>query len=146
MAASARSYIVTAIAMIIGGMIFLSPKEKATTGAAVEAVAASWQSLIPDQQAKFVAANDSAREAYKAGANEMAKGAARPKRAKEIYNAAQGRTIHDWVGKIATLSSNGDGKGVLSIMIGTEVYLKTWNNSVLGSRPAARDGMTDGLT
>ena len=39
------------------------------------------------------------------------------------------RSISGWVGTIRTLSSNGDGKGVLSIAIGDKVEVKTWNNS-----------------
>jgi hypothetical protein len=142
MADNARSYIVTAIAVIVGAIIFMSPKEKNTTGANEEPVASSMQVPIPDQEAKFVAVSVAAREAYKAGANEMAKGAARPYRAKGLCNQAQGRAIQNWVGKIETLSSNSDGKGVLSVVIGDKIYLKTWNNSVsdIGDRTLIEPG------
>jgi hypothetical protein len=130
MADSARSYIVTAVAVIIGGIIFMSPKENSTSTSGAPAAATSTQIPIPDDQARFIAANDAGRAAYKAGANDMAKGAARPYRAQSLCRGAQIRNVQNWIGKVATLSSNGDGKGVLSVMIGNEVCVKTWNNSV----------------
>jgi len=127
---SRRPYIVTAVAVIIGGLIFLSPKENNTNTTAATAAATSTQIPIPDDQARFIAANDAGRAAYKAGANDMAKGAARPYRAQSLCRPAQIRNVQNWVGKVATLSSNGDGKGVLSVMIGNDVHVKTWNNSL----------------
>ncbi|MFK4718912.1 hypothetical protein [Bradyrhizobium niftali] len=52
MADSARSYIVTAIAVVIGGIIFMSPKVGTTTpAAATAATRPSTQAPIPDDQA-----------------------------------------------------------------------------------------------
>jgi hypothetical protein len=132
MADSARPYIVTAVAVIVGAIIFMSPKNNSTstTGATAAATSTSTQIPIPDDQARFIAANDAGRTAYKAGANDMAKGAARPYRAQSLCRGAQIRNVQNWVGKVATLSSNGDGKGVLSVMIGNDVQVKTWNNSM----------------
>lgn len=130
MTTSARSYLVTGIAVGIGAIIFLS-KERGSSTATVNAAAPqSRQIPISDQQARFIAAIDAARATYKAGANEMARGAARPQRAKMICNGSSSERVQNWIGKVATLSSNGDGKGVLSIMIGNNVHLKTWNNIV----------------
>jgi hypothetical protein len=65
MADSARSYIVTAIAVIIGGLIFLSPKEKADKTAKTEAPPVKrglkWDienssSIRPDDRRLFLAA------------------------------------------------------------------------------------------
>ncbi|WP_156527666.1 hypothetical protein [Bradyrhizobium stylosanthis] len=123
---SARSYFVTSVAVVIGAFIFLSPKEESSVNATATT---SRQIPIPDEQARFIAAIDSGRAAYKAGANEMAKGAARPQRAQLLCNgSSQLQRVQNWIGKVATLSSNGDGKGVLSIMIGNNVHVKTWNN------------------
>jgi hypothetical protein len=35
-----------------------------------------------------------------------------------------------WVGKISELTSNGDGKGVVSIELAPNVHFSTWNNAL----------------
>jgi hypothetical protein len=85
---------------------------------------------MPDVEMQFIAAIENARSVYKSGANDMAKGAARPLRAKELCALLRSSTASNWVGKISTLSTNGDGKGVLAIEIGKDIVIKTWNNAV----------------
>lgn len=86
--------------------------------------------MMPDTQRRIIAAVEKAREAYKTGANDMQKGAARPSRAKAICAALGSMSANGWVGQVSTLSSNGDGKGVLSIKIARDLYVKTWNNAL----------------
>lgn len=38
--------------------------------------------------------------------------------------------IADWIGKVTTLTTNGDGKGVIEVSISDHVTIKTWNNSL----------------
>ena len=38
--------------------------------------------------------------------------------------------VTQWVGTVSKLSSNGDGKGVMSIKVGKDIYVETWNNEV----------------
>jgi RNA polymerase subunit RPABC4/transcription elongation factor Spt4 len=96
---------------------------------------------MPADEATLIAAVLLARDQYNAGANDMAKGAARPARAKTL--CALGETgarfapqlgfnssVKDWVGKVVTLTTNNDGKGVLGLEIADDVQLKTWNNDV----------------
>ncbi|MFG1409473.1 hypothetical protein V5G24_00035 [Xanthobacter sp. VTT E-85241] len=85
---------------------------------------------MPEQQKRFIAAIEAARDTYSKGANDMAKGAARPARAKEICSILKGSQPKAWVGVIYDLSTNGDGKGVMEVTIGPNVYVKTWNNSL----------------
>jgi hypothetical protein len=85
---------------------------------------------MPDVEVQFIAAIENARSVYKSGANDMAKGAARPLRAKQLCALLHSPTARNWVGKISTLSTNGDGKGVLGIEIGKDIVIKTWNNAV----------------
>jgi len=73
---------------------------------------------------------DKWRKTYAAGANDMAKGAARPARAKDICSLMKSAFITGWIGTVETLSSNGDGLGVFSVKVGNDIALKTWNNSV----------------
>jgi hypothetical protein len=76
------------------------------------------------------AAVENARSVYKSGANDMAKGAARPLRAKELCALLRSPSIRNWVGRVSKLSTNGDGKGVLEVQIDKDIVIKTWNNAV----------------
>jgi hypothetical protein len=85
---------------------------------------------IPNAERLLITAVEKAREAYAAGANDMARGAARPARAREICAVLTSPQIANWVGTIETLSSNSDGLGVLSVQIAEGVSIKTWNNAL----------------
>jgi hypothetical protein len=86
--------------------------------------------VLPETEKLLIAAVEKARAAYSAGANEMAQGAARPARAKEICAAIKTTQVNGWVGEVETLSSNSDGLGVLAIRIAQGVLVKTWNNAI----------------
>jgi len=76
----------------------------------------------------LVSAIEEARRAYAAGRNDMAKGAARPLRAKSICASFSSPRVEGWVGTIDELSTNGDGNGILTIKIADGLTLGTWNN------------------
>ena len=84
----------------------------------------------PSDQAQFTRAVVSARASYKSASNELAAGGIRSSRQQAICNVVIGQSASDWVGKIATLTSNGDGKGVISISLAPNVEVSTWNNSI----------------
>lgn len=86
-------------------------------------------SLSAEQQA-FVNAVDVSRKMYQGAPNDMAKGAARSERKQLIDAALRSYMVSGWIGRVYALSSNSDGKGVLALRIGPEMYLKTWNNAV----------------
>lgn len=67
---------------------------------------------------------------YRSAQNDMLKGASRPARGKEVCALIPRLKVTDWTGEIHNLSSNNDGKGVITIRIGDNVYLQTWNNAV----------------
>lgn len=85
--------------------------------------------LPPGQQA-LVTAVQHARQQYRAGGNDLAKGAARPARAAEICRTIGSPNVSNWIGKLTDLSTNGDGNGVIEIDIGDSVSLRTWNNAL----------------
>jgi hypothetical protein len=85
---------------------------------------------MPSDQLRFISALQAGRSAFRAAPNDMAKGAARPARKQQICSAVRGLQATGWVGHIDTLSSNSDGKGVLSIKISDNAYVKTWNNAL----------------
>jgi hypothetical protein len=98
--------------------------------AAAATAASQAFSAVPDSEKQFLAAVEHGRSVYESGANDMARGAARPLRAKEICDLLTSVSISNWVGRVSKLSTNGDGKGVLAVQIGNDVYVHTWNNDV----------------
>lgn len=101
------------------------------SGSRKNAVEARAAPALPSQQRTFVAAVETGRNAYVVGGNDMAKGAARPMRARAICSSlGSGLSVDDWIGTVNALSSNGDGKGVLEIAIGRNIFVKTWNNAL----------------
>jgi hypothetical protein len=85
--------------------------------------------LRPDAQKRLIDAVLRARETFKSASNDMARGASRPTRGREICAVLRPDSITRWVGTVYQLSTNSDGKGVLSIQVGPDVYVSTWNNS-----------------
>ena len=88
-------------------------------------------SPVPSDEAKFIDAVTSARSAYNSAPNDMAKGGTRADRRNGVCQALQGsRSVDGWIGTIKSLSSNGDGKGVLAISVADDVVIGTWNNAL----------------
>lgn len=91
------------------------------------------QDPIPSQaprQDAFVETIRKFKAAYGGAQNDMLRGATRPARGSELCGVLPSGTVTDWTGEIARLSSNNDGKGVVSIKVADGVYMKTWNNAL----------------
>lgn len=84
----------------------------------------------PSDQVRFTSAVVSARTSYRSAPNELAAGGIRSARQQAICNIVINQSASDWVGKITKLTSNGDGKGVISISLAPNVQVSTWNNSI----------------
>lgn len=84
---------------------------------------------MPNNEKLFIASVSSAIDAYNQAANEMARGAVRSERAKNVCAAVSGSTGGEWTGIVHDLSTNGDGYGVLSVKIAPHIVVRTWNNS-----------------
>jgi hypothetical protein len=85
---------------------------------------------IPSDQARFLNAVVSARTSYNGAANELAAGGIRSARQQAICNAVIDQQASDWIGMIEKLTSNGDGKGVVSLSMTPFIHISTWNNSL----------------
>jgi hypothetical protein len=84
----------------------------------------------PADQTAFIEAVERGQAGAKSAANDMQKGGAKAARDKEICAALKGMVVRDWTGTLTTIDSNSDGKGVVSIRIANDVYVKTWNNAL----------------
>ena len=86
--------------------------------------------VLPADEQEFIRSVQSGHAAYSVAPNEMAKGGTRAERRAAICRSlSNGVLVSDWVGRIAELESNSDGKGVLEISIADSVAVKTYNNS-----------------
>lgn len=85
---------------------------------------------MPPAEAALIAAVQAARQQYRDAPNDMARGAARPMRARAICAALGSLGAQGWTGTVKELTSNGDGKGVLMLSIGENVSVGTWDNAL----------------
>ncbi|MBH9993797.1 MULTISPECIES: hypothetical protein [Bartonella] len=86
--------------------------------------------LIPEDESSFISSLQSAREKYTHSTNDLAKGGVRRERAKAVCKAVPIPMVKNWVGTITELTTNGDGLGVVSVQLSSDVFVKTWNNAL----------------
>lgn len=85
---------------------------------------------MPADQSALVQINQVVREKLRAATNDLQKGALRPWRSKATCMNIKTTTAKNWVGTLDTLTTNNDGKGVVKIVIGEDLAVKTWNNAL----------------
>ncbi|EKS35982.1 MULTISPECIES: hypothetical protein [Afipia] len=85
---------------------------------------------LPSDQARFIEAVTKARSQFIAAANELAAGGLRNSRQQAVCNALQGNYVSGWIAKVADQSTNGDGKGVVTLELAPNLQVSTWNNAV----------------
>lgn len=85
---------------------------------------------LPNDQTQFIEAVIAARATYSSAPNELAAGGVRSARRSAICNVLTSQNADDWYGKVTSLSSNGDGKGVITLAVGPNVSVSTWNNAL----------------
>lgn len=105
----------------------VAPQTQAPSPSAIPAVARV-EVPIPTNEREFILAIQQGQAAFRAAPNEMAQGGTRSKRRIAICQGLPQISVSDWVGRIDTLSSNSDGKGVLEISLAPDIRVKTWNN------------------
>jgi hypothetical protein len=91
-------------------------------------------SMMPGDESKMIDIVQRARGAYSAaGSNELKAGSARPARAKELCALIKYTNVRDWIGALSTLTTNNDGRGVISVKLADDIEVKTWNNAISDS-------------
>lgn len=83
----------------------------------------------PPDQSAVLDAVAGARVAYHGAANELAKGAARAQRKRAICKHVRQLRARNWTGTITQLTTNTKGKGIATVKIAEDAYVKTWNNA-----------------
>lgn len=110
-----------------------TPSASATvsTTAPRQATSVAVMPPMPSDQQNFVWAVTETKTRYASfRGNEMAQGGTRPERASRLCQMGYPRAITGWTGTLRQATTNGDGRGVLSIEIAPDIYLKTWNNAL----------------
>lgn len=85
---------------------------------------------LPSDQTRFIEAVTKARSQFIAATNELAAGGVRNSRQQAVCNALQGNYASGWIAKVADQSTNGDGKGVVTLELAPNLQVSTWNNAV----------------
>lgn len=86
--------------------------------------------LTPDQQRDFVSIVNVFKADFETAKNEIQQSMSRDRRAKEIGDLISSTTISKWFGTIKSIETTSEGKGVLMINVGNNVYVGTWNNAL----------------
>lgn len=85
---------------------------------------------LPSDQTRFIAAITQARSKFTGAPNELAAGGMRNARQQAICSALQGQNASGWIAKVAYLSTNGDGRGVITLDLEPGLQVSTWNNDL----------------
>lgn len=130
-----KGLVASIVALIVAGMNLppstsSSRQDQPTPTLVSNEAPAVVEEPLPDAEKRLIAAVRAAADSYKGAQNDLAKGATRAVRARAICAAVRPGTVKDWVGKVATLSSNSDGKGVISVEIAPKIHVQTWNNAL----------------
>ncbi|MEY8710451.1 hypothetical protein [Mangrovibacter phragmitis] len=85
---------------------------------------------LPQKEKTFIDIVSAAISQSDNAKNDMQRGGIKARRDDGVCSALKKRAVSDWVGKVTTIDSNSDGKGVIEIEVADNITLKTWNNSL----------------
>jgi hypothetical protein len=88
------------------------------------------KALLPSDQVRFMSAIIEALSQFRSAPNELAAGGIRNTRQQAVCNAVGGQNASGWIGKVSYLSTNGDGRGVITLELGPGLHVSTWNNAI----------------
>lgn len=84
----------------------------------------------PEKQKQFEEVITKHIETYKRARNELQKSSLRSTRRSKIGSVLNGLEVQNWSGIINKLSTNSEGRAILSVRINPNIEIKTWNNAV----------------
>ena len=96
----------------------------------------------PGIEADLLRIVSGAQKEAKSVENDMQLGGVKARRDREVCQVMTTRSATNWIGKIKSINSNSDGKGVLEVEIAPDVLVKTWNNDLsdIGSNTLIEPG------
>ena len=119
--------VVVIVVVVLVGVIGKGGNNAGNTSATSSAPASI---VLPAAEARLIQIVSSAQTESRNAENDMQRGGIKAKRDKALCEGITSLAADNWIGKIETLDSNSDGKGVLSIEIAPDITVKTWNNAL----------------
>jgi len=126
-------YFVGAVVALGLGLAVTAPLEgsaPARPATPTAAPPAPWEAARPETQLQFLAAIEAAVARYDAAENELKKSSVAKERARELAGLLPGGDASAWVGVLEAMGTNGDGNAHVTIRIGGDAVVKTWNNAI----------------
>lgn len=85
--------------------------------------------LRPDQQVSFITAIENGRAELDAATTDLQRSKALRDRDRALCDLLENYVATDWVGTIERIGANGEGKAYLTLEIGEDARVQTWNNA-----------------
>jgi len=85
---------------------------------------------MPEDQAAFCGLIDEAAQMYRSASNDLKKSAVRGQRKGALAEVLGRGRVTGWVGHVSQLTTNGDGKAVLTVDLPCDAAVSTWNNAL----------------
>ncbi len=85
---------------------------------------------MPAEQARFIQSVTPYVARFKQVKNELQQTVLRDERRHTLSSALNTYEVNGWIGTVSGLSTNSEGKAVLSVRVAPSIRIKTWNNSI----------------
>jgi uncharacterized protein YecT (DUF1311 family) len=140
-----KSGVLAKIFLVILGFVFIPflfsslPKEQRATQNAEQrgnsssspsSSAPSVAAQLPPHEVEFIRIVSEAQVKARQAANDMQKGGIKAERDKAICELMKTNSVSNWIGTVASIDANSDGKGVLEVRIADNIFVQTWNNDL----------------
>jgi len=126
-------FVITLVVLFFIGM-FSDPVDSTSAQVSESAVEDISKSKIeidtPKNQKQFINTVEKYIDRFNSAKNELQQSSLRDQRRKEISKSIDSMRITSWVGTINQLSTNSEGKAILSVRISPNISIKTWNNAL----------------
>ena len=86
--------------------------------------------VLPAAESQFISIVSAAQSASRQVENDMQRGGVKAKRDNALCQQMPSSSVSNWVGTVAKVDSNSDGKGVFYVNIAPDINLETWNNAL----------------
>ena len=135
---------IVVVGLAIIGAIFGESDDKSTSSSSSSKSSTAKSITIPSDQQKFIDVVESFYKPYRdAGENQLKKSRERKNRKKKLKETMKSLSFKNWIGKIDTLGTTGDGNGYIEIdPYKSDFSIQTWNNDLsdIGSNTTIKDG------
>jgi hypothetical protein len=135
---------IVVVGLGIIGAIFGKSDDKSTSSSSSSKSSTAKSITIPSDQQKFIDVVESFYKPYRdAGDNQLKKSRERKNRKKKLKETMKSMSFKNWIGKIDTLGTTGDGNGYIEIdPYKSDFSIQTWNNDLsdIGSNTTIKDG------